>query len=464
MKISWLHLVNFRCFKEFDMDFHTQGREVSFHRKSRGVGPLTAIVAKNGHGKTTVLDALRIALGTFTSAFDYPSPKRIEKKDIHIDTPENTLQSILSFPVEVHAKGEIEGESVSWSRELPKENGKSSIRNAKAITEYGKKLKDCLRGENGDQTIIPLVAFYGTGRLWKDHRYADKERPLLRPRDFGYDYALGDDSNYLATYLWLTNAIQEESAEQIYSIRKDEVLAGQLAAIRGALCLLLEEEGYQPLLHINQKFKTLAILAPSLPQQDNQAPHWSLPISLLSDGVRCALSLFLDIAFRCAKLNPALGKEACEKTHGIVLIDEVDLHLHPAWQQKILDTLQFTFPNLQFIVTTHSPQVISSIPRECVRILCDGQTAPLGIQTQGVEVGDILTGIFGTYPTPLNLEIVKKLNRLDAMVYENQYDTEEWQALYRELVNYYGENYGPLEGIVEHKNFLQRMAQERNHA
>ena len=81
-----------------------------------------------------------------------------------------------------------------------------------------------------------------------------------------------------------------------------------------------------------------------------------------------------------------------------------------------------------------------------------------------MEVGDILEGIFGTFQTPFNFEIVKKLNRLDAMVSEGLYDTEEWQKLYQELERYYGKGYGPLAGIVEHKNFLIRLNKERSNA
>ena len=139
-----------------------------------------------------------------------------------------------------------------------------------------------------------------------------------------------------------------------------------------------------------------------------------------------------DLAYRCCRLNSKKNMGALIATPGIVLIDEIELHLHPSWQQQILPTLQKIFPKIQFIVTTHSPQVVSSVPKECVRIISEGQVASFDIQTQGVEVGDILEGIFGTYPTPFNLKIVQKLNQLDAMVSEGSYDTEGWQKLYQE--------------------------------
>jgi predicted ATP-binding protein involved in virulence len=93
-----------------------------------------------------------------------------------------------------------------------------------------------------------------------------------------------------------------------------------------------------------------------------------LPVAMLSDGVRSMLGLVADIAFRAAKLNPNLGPYAAQETRGVVLIDEVDMHLHPAWQQRVLGQLMEAFPKIQFIVSTHSPQVLSSVKKENIRV------------------------------------------------------------------------------------------------
>ena len=91
-----------------------------------------------------------------------------------------------------------------------------------------------------------------------------------------------------------------------------------------------------------------------------------LPFNLLSDGVRCTLAMVMEIAFRCYLLNPHLGKDAPTMTKGVVLIDEIDLHLHPSWQLHILNDLRTAFPKIQFIVTTHAPLVISQINDCCI--------------------------------------------------------------------------------------------------
>ena len=92
-------------------------------------------------------------------------------------------------------------------------------------------------------------------------------------------------------------------------------------------------------------------------KNDNTA----ISFHLLSDGVRNMLGLVADLAHRMAQLNPALGDAVIRETPGVVLIDELDLHLHPSWQRRIVEDLKRTFPEVQFITTTHSPFIIQSL-------------------------------------------------------------------------------------------------------
>ena len=89
----------------------------------------------------------------------------------------------------------------------------------------------------------------------------------------------------------------------------------------------------------------------------------------LSDGQRIMLTLVADMARRAATLNPHLGSDAIRGTPGVVLIDELDLHLHPRWQRRIISNLKEAFPEVQFIVTSHSPQLIGEALPEEIRIL-----------------------------------------------------------------------------------------------
>ena len=104
---------------------------------------------------------------------------------------------------------------------------------------------------------------------------------------------------------------------------------------------------------------------------DQNNEHVRIPLSLLSDGYKCTISLIADIAYRMAILNPQLLDKVLTETEGIVLIDEVDLHLHPTWQKRILKDLLDIFPMVQFIVSTHAPEVINSVRSDSVVILKD---------------------------------------------------------------------------------------------
>ena len=165
----------------------------------------------------------------------------------------------------------------------------------------------------------------------------------------------------------------------------------------------------------------------------NHDEYGALKVELLSDGIRSVLAMVGDIAYRCIKLNPHLGLNAAKKTRGVIMIDEVDMHLHPAWQQTVLVDLCKAFPNIQFIVTTHSPQVISTVAGHQIKILTDNQVITGEAGTQGAEAPRILRDVFGVELRAQHLEIVKKLNRYLALIDNDQWDTEEAVTLRQTL-------------------------------
>ena len=119
-----------------------------------------------------------------------------------------------------------------------------------------------------------------------------------------------------------------------------------------------------------------------------------VPFSRLSDGYRNIVAMVADIAWRAAVLNPELGTRASELAEGVVLIDEIDLHLHPRWQRTVLADLRRAFPPAQVICTTHSPQVIGSARPEWVRVLRDDGYASAVEHTYGVDSNRLLIDVF----------------------------------------------------------------------
>ena len=115
----------------------------------------------------------------------------------------------------------------------------------------------------------------------------------------------------------------------------------------------------------------------------------------LSDGQRTLLAMVADIARRACLLNPHLGENVLLETPGIVLIDERDLHLHPKWQRRIIGDLRRVFPRIQFICTTHSPQLIGECKPEEIIMLDEPDTEHPG-QSYGMDSNWILRHVMGS--------------------------------------------------------------------
>ena len=102
--------------------------------------------------------------------------------------------------------------------------------------------------------------------------------------------------------------------------------------------------------------------------------------------------------------DPTLGDQVLEKTPGVVLIDEIDLHLHPQWQQTILSDLHAIFPEVQFVVSSHAPVVINSVPREQIRILDSGEIYIPVAQTYGRDANSILREVMNVSERPADIK------------------------------------------------------------
>ncbi|EPL0838056.1 AAA family ATPase, partial [Klebsiella aerogenes] len=184
----------------------------------------------------------------------------------------------------------------------------------------------------------------------------------------------------------------------------------------------------------------------------------------LSQGEKTILTLVGDLARRLSLLNPELQNPFEGK--GIVLIDEIDLHLHPMWQQKIIERLLTTFPNVQFILSTHSPQVLSTVPARSIRILEEvqdelGNTSIKAIkpryQTKGLINSDALLYGMGTDPVPPVNE-VKWLEDYKEAIELDQFDSESAIALRRNIVKHFGEEH-PL--VIECDQMISLMKFKR---
>lgn len=118
----------------------------------------------------------------------------------------------------------------------------------------------------------------------------------------------------------------------------------------------------------------------------------TVAFSELSDGYRNIVAMVADLAIKMVMLNPHLAKDALSKTPGVVLIDELDLHLHPKWQRRVVEDLRRTFPRVQFICTTHSPFIVQSLRSGEELIVLDGQPT-MGVAN--LTIREVAQGLMG---------------------------------------------------------------------
>jgi predicted ATP-binding protein involved in virulence len=278
------------------------------------------------------------------------------------------------YPVSVSSAGVVAGDPGEWSREVYTRDGRTTRIHAAWIKTQAAQLTERVRV--GDPVVLPVVSYYGTGRLWTQMR--GREITTLRPdtRFVGYLDSLSPASDVKRLLAWF-------KTQEIAAIQR-RAPSGTLEATRRAI-LDCVAEAQEVSFDVARDELVLRF------------GRHSFGFRYLSDGYRNMVAMVADLAVRCATLNPHLKENAARETPGVVLIDEVDLHLHPRWQRRVVNDLMRAFPLIQFFGTTHSPFIIQSLrPIDGVELLnLDNPTASdftnksvedIAEEVQGVEL------------------------------------------------------------------------------
>lgn len=361
MRIDSIRMRNFRCFEDVSCSFDDK---------------FTLLIGANAAGKTAVLDALSVALGAALISVPQASGVSIQRRDVRLTFHEAGETGHLQehYPTRIEAAGALNGHEVSWNRALRSPKGRTTRAGGKALHDA---MGSLMRSSaNGEDVLFPLIGYYGAGRLWleqRPNRLRVVDSATRRSRYAGYANCLAPSSSARHLVAWIKRLalIEIQSGKHLKT----------LAAIYGAMTNTVEDarEAYYD-------FDEDDVLI----RFDN---HASLPLRLLSDGQRSMAAMAADIAMRCSILNPHLSERARLCTPGIVLIDELDLHLHPRWQRNIVRDLSQTFPKLQFVSTSHSPFIVQSMSLGGVINLDEEQYDAEPIYEQSVE--DVAENVMG---------------------------------------------------------------------
>lgn len=380
MFINKLKLHNFRCFEDIEINFTDR---------------LTVIVGNNGAGKTSILEGGLIAASSIFLGLDGVASGSIESSDALIKSFSLGMEvdddNQFQYPVEIAAEGDVVN-GKEWKRCLNGILGRTTIVDAKTIKAQSRAYQERLR--NGDESLVlPIIAYYGTGRLWDNHRVTNAKSFLTNTRTNGYIDCLDGTAS-----LKLMNEWFEKKTIQKYQYQEaGKGTVHELELVYNAMETCFSEvTGYTDVqVQYNLNMHEIVVW------YTEKEKRIRIPLRLLSAGYKGTISLIADIAYRMTVLNPQLKENALIETNGIIFIDEVDLHLHPTWQQRILDDLIKIFPNVQFVVSTHAPAVINSTHSNNLRILNNQAIYEVSQQVYGNDVNSILNNIMGTKERPI---------------------------------------------------------------
>ena len=395
MKLKYIKIENFRVIKQLELYLHPQ---------------LTVLHGDNATGKTALLDALAVGLGPILKHLPDINGISFKKYDLRQKAPYVRVELRSYEDIRWDCRQRLDKTSFI-TEALPKKIG---------LVQLKAYLDNIINGVQNDQSVIlPVLVYYGAERI----AFSFPENRKVFTRFGGLQGALDGKINLSTTKEWFITKESEEARESKernnfnYKFHELEIVR-QAVEKTFNKCKNLRSKINPPRLLIDFQNKT------------------TLEISQLSHGFRTMLGLVMDLARRMVQANSHLDNPL--NTEAIVLIDEIDLHLHPKWQQTILPDLMQTFPNVQFIVTTHSPQILTTIHKENIWQLehCEehGVCAyhPI-IDPYGAESTDALHSIMSVDPRPQNLPEVKKYNQYLSLVNNGEYASEEAVKLRSEL-------------------------------
>tara|TARA_R110002096_G_scaffold173781_9_gene349031 strand:- start:241769 stop:243103 length:1335 start_codon:yes stop_codon:yes gene_type:complete len=415
LRIKSLQLSNFRCFKEATLNLHPR---------------LTVIVADNGMGKTALLDAIATAMAEYVDfLLDARYSTGILPSDVRSSGDDEC-------PAMLILAAECDGKQVEWS--LSRKSATSRRRRGTKQLAGAREAAAMLRQHaDSEEFSLPLFTYYQSTRFAQSTFFDQKYAGMRNPPDGRFD----GFTDYM-TPLSSASHFNEWYADRWKAMRDTKVLVhggdhlkgmiGELTSVRDAVSTVLKPTGWS-IIDWDKDADCVVV---------EHVDGRRLPLSWLSSGIRSMVALTADLAHRCVSLNPHLGDEAASRTPGTVLIDEVDLHLHPSWQQRVVELLQSAFGALQLVLTTHSPQVLSTVHAESVRIVKhhadESYINTPEYQTRGVESTDVLSQIMGVDPIP-QVEEARDLQIFRAMIEDGVAGSDAGLQLRERLLKHFGE-------------------------
>jgi len=417
MKVKSLKMSAFRGIGDMELEFN--------------LTEPTVFIGVNGVGKSSVLDCLAILLSRLTSPIQHPTTSGRLFREEDITNGRNETHNEITI--------EVDDQEVTWSlAKVHTRRTKDANTNLVELRKLVEEIHNNLR--TNPEFNLDLIVHYAVNRAVIDIPLKMRSKPAFEPVT-AYEQSLsGVQINFNNFFQWFRTL---EDLENEQKRDNPDYLSDQLEAVRQAIYSLLPN------------FSNLRVRRSPLRMTVIKRGK-ELIINQLSDGEKCLLAMVGDLARRLAIANPSLANPL--EGNGIVLIDEIELHLHPRWQREIIPGLTKTFPNCQFIVSTHSPQVISHVKPEGVYILERTDTGIVVNQPEssfGRDSNQILEDVMGVPERPQ--EIKDDFSELFQVI--DQGNLERARELRQDLENVIGEGepeFVRADVLIRRKEILNR--------
>ena len=441
MKVKRLTMRSFRGIDNLTLDFDPN---------------INVLIGNNGVGKSSVLDSLTVLfshlvgrLRTSTgSEIKDNSRKLFSESDIKNGAKECSVSIQASFLslAEVEIESTIEQksldlENVSWSlTKFQKNSGKGSGLDSGQLHLIIDRLHEKLFSANAN---LFLSVFYPVNRTVLDIPLTalSTEKSHAFRQLQAYDQSLTNGRvDFALFFTWFKQ--QEDLENELRLNDNPDHRDRLLEAVRKAIPEFLPG------------FSNLRVRRSPL-RMTVQKQGQELIINQLSDGEKCLLAMVGDLARRLAIANPGLPDPL--QGEGVVLIDEIELHLHPEWQRKIIQSLTKTFPNCQFIITTHSPQILGEIQDGVVYRLSQSPSGVVAekIQTYGRDSNQILEDVMGTPERSSTFK--NELRRLFRLIEDgNLEEAKKLQQELEHLIKYDEPEFAKSDALIRRKEVLGR--------
>ena len=428
MKLERVEIENYRAIEKLDLPLDRD---------------LTVFYGANGHGKTSVLSAIVAGLGSIPILLPDVSGVGFRKTDRRGQQP-------LRVMLRTH-------DGIEWDRRVlvqKRTTKRQTLTQRRMLRETMEEIVAADR-EGASPRDLPITVFYDTDRAVFDVPHRRRNFKTEFPRYAALEGALAPRATFREFFKWFY-AMEYEELQEKNERRDWNYRLKDLDAVRKAIQRMTPGVSDPRI-----KLRPLRFVV-SLESEVGKPEE--LALDQLSGGYRIMLALAADLARRMAQGNPHLDDPL--DSEAVVLIDEVDLHLHPGWQQRVLTDLAATFPNTQFIVSTHSPQVLTTVQpkhivelrREDGRIVAGRPPAP----TFGAEAGDVLFTVMGVDERPDN-EFKATLDDYMRLVEDGQGECEEAASLRARLVELSpgAPEIHEADIEIERRKLLKEMAESR---